>query len=101
MDNPSHTRNHQHRHNLHLGRRTPNALKPKMTDLLFLAFGAVTIGAAILAIEARDLVYGAAALGIAFLGVAGLFFLLVAAYVGRLPDSGSIRAGVALVRLPG
>jgi len=38
-----------------------------MTDLLFLAFAAVTIGAAILAIEARDLVYGAAALGIAFL----------------------------------
>src|SRR5205807_9015807 len=82
MDNPSYTRNNQHRYNLHFGRRTPDALNPKMTDLLFLAFAAVTIGAAILAIEARDLAYGAAALGIAFLGVAGLFFLLDAAYVG-------------------
>src|SRR3989441_6349314 len=85
MDNPSYTRNHQHRHNLHSGRRTPDALNPKMTDLLFLAFAAVTIGAAILAIEARDLVYGAAALGIAFLGVAGLFFLLDAAFLWLVP----------------
>src|SRR5207244_10900489 len=85
------------KHNLHLGRTTPNALKPKMTDLLVLAFGAVTIGAAILAIEARDLVYGAAALGIAFLGVAGLFFLLVAAYVGWFQIAVYIGAVVVLI----
>ncbi|TMI14882.1 NADH-quinone oxidoreductase subunit J [Candidatus Bathyarchaeota archaeon] len=97
MDNPSHTRNHQHRHNLHSGRRTPNALNPKMTDLLFLAFAAVAIGAAILAIEARDLVYGAAALGIAFLGVAGLFFLLDAAYVGWFQIAVYIGAVVVLI----
>src|SRR3989441_10625417 len=83
----------QHRLNLPSGRRIPNALNPKMTDLLFLAFAAVTIGAAILAIEARDLVYGAAALGIAFLGVAGLFFLLDAAYVGWFQIAGVISAG--------
>src|SRR5207302_3799387 len=64
LDNSPHARDSQHRHNLPLGRRTPDILIPKkMTDLLFLAFAAVTIGAAILAIEARDLVYGAAALG--------------------------------------
>src|SRR5438132_1143333 len=68
-----------------------------MTDLLFLAFAAVTIGAAILAIEARDLVYGAAALGIAFLGVAGLFFLLDAAYVGWFQIAVYIGAVVVLI----
>ena len=68
-----------------------------MTDLLFLAFAAVTIGAGILAIEARDLVYGAAALGIAFLGVAGLFFLLDAAYVGWFQIAVYIGAVVVLI----
>ena len=68
-----------------------------MTDLLFLAFAAATIGAAILAIEARDLVYGAAALGIAFLGVAGLFFLLDAAYVGWFQIAVYIGAVVVLI----
>src|SRR3989475_5823067 len=87
----------QHRHNLPSGRRIPNVLNPKMTDLLFLAFAAVTIGAAILAIEARDLVYGAAALGIAFLGVAGLFFLLDAAYVGWFQIAVYIGAVVVLI----
>jgi len=53
-----------------------------MTDLTFLALATVTVASAILALEARDLVYGAAALGITFLGMAGLFFLLDASYVG-------------------
>src|SRR5215472_5286929 len=68
-----------------------------MTDLLFLAFAAVTIGAAMLAIEARDLVYGAAALGIAFLGIAGLFFLLDASYVGVFQIAVYIGAIVVLI----
>src|SRR2546428_10216366 len=97
MDNPSYTCNHQHRHNLPFGRRTPDARHAKMADPLFLAFAAVTIGAAILAIEARDLVYGAAALGIAFLGVAGLFFLLDAAYVGWFQIAVYIGAVVVLI----
>src|SRR2546427_10625374 len=67
-----------------------------MTDLLFLAFAAVTIGAAILAIEARDLVYGAAALGIAFLGVAGMFFFFVAAFVGVCQYRGLFGAAAGL-----
>src|SRR5213083_3478879 len=87
----------QHRHNLPSGRRIPNALNPKMTDLLFLAFAAITIGAAILMIEARDLVYGAAALGIAFLGMAGLFFLLDASYVGAFQIAVYIGAVVVLI----
>src|SRR6267143_3616527 len=97
LDHSSHPCDSQHRHNLPSGRRTPNALNPKMTDLLFLTFAAVTIGGATLAIEARDLVYGAAALGIAFLGVAGLFFLLDAAYVGWFQIAVYIGAVVVLI----
>lgn len=68
-----------------------------MTDLVFLSFAAVTVGGAILAIEAKDLVYGAVALGVAFLGVAGLFFLLDAAYVGWFQIAVYIGAVVVLI----
>src|SRR2546426_2084777 len=90
----------QHRHNLPSGRRIPNVLNPKMTDLLFLAFAAVTIGAAILAIEARDLVYGAAALGIAFLGVAGPFFFFLRSFVGWVSLAAPFSAGGGFVIFP-
>ena len=68
-----------------------------MTDLVFLALAAVTIAGALLALEARDLVYGAAALGITFLGMAGLFFLLDAAYVGAFQIAVYIGAVVVLI----
>ena len=68
-----------------------------MTDLLFLSLATVTIAASILALEARDLVYGAAALGIAFLGIAGLFFLLDASYVGVFQIAVYIGAVVVLI----
>jgi len=68
-----------------------------MTDLAFLALATVTVASSILALEARDLVYGAAALGIAFLGMAGLFFLLDAAYVGAFQIAVYIGAVVVLI----
>ena len=68
-----------------------------MVDLLFLSMATITIGASILALEARDLVYGAAALGIAFLGIAGLFFLLDASYVGVFQIAVYIGAVVVLI----
>jgi len=68
-----------------------------MTDLAFLAFAFVTVIAAILAIEARDLVYGAVALGVSFLGVAGLFILLDASYVAAFQISVYIGAVVVLI----
>jgi len=68
-----------------------------MTDLAFLAFAFVTIIAAILAIEARDLVYGAVSLGVSFLGVAGLFILLDASYVAAFQISVYIGAVVVLI----
>src|SRR6266446_9175309 len=68
-----------------------------MTDLTFLALATVTIASAILALEARDLVYGAAALGITFLGMAGLFFLLDASYVATFQIAVYIGAVVVLI----
>ena len=68
-----------------------------MTDLSFLALATVTVASAILALEARDLVYGAAALGISFLGIAGLFFLLDASYTGVFQIAVYIGAVVVLI----
>jgi NADH-quinone oxidoreductase subunit J len=68
-----------------------------MTDLTFFALATVTIASAILALEARDLVYGAAALGITFLGMAGLFFLLDASYVATFQIAVYIGAVVVLI----
>src|SRR5690242_11681409 len=68
-----------------------------MTDLTFIVLATVTVAASILALEAKDLVYGAAALGIAFLGMAGLFFLLDASYVGAFQIAVYIGAVVVLI----
>jgi NADH:ubiquinone oxidoreductase subunit 6 (subunit J) len=68
-----------------------------VTDLVFLCLATVTVAASILALEARDLVYGAASLGIAFLGMAGLFFYLDAAYIGAFQIAVYIGAVVVLI----
>jgi NADH-quinone oxidoreductase subunit J len=52
-----------------------------MADLTFIAMAVVTLGGAIVALEADEIVYGAVALAGSFLGVAALFFLLNAPYV--------------------
>ena len=44
-----------------------------MADALFIAVAVLTIGAAIVALESRELVYGAIALAISMLGIAGFF----------------------------
>ena len=64
---------------------------------MFLGLATLTIASSILALEAKDLVYGAAALGIAFLGIAGLFFLLDASYVGAFQIAVYIGAVVVLI----
>jgi NADH-quinone oxidoreductase subunit J len=52
-----------------------------MADLIFFALMVVTIGGAIVALEADEIVYGAIALAGSLFGVAALFFLLDAPYV--------------------
>jgi NADH:ubiquinone oxidoreductase subunit 6 (subunit J) len=68
-----------------------------MVDLAFLALATITLASAVLALEAKDLVYGAAALGITFLGLSGLFFLLDAAYAGVFQIAVYIGAVVVLI----
>src|ERR671930_716151 len=52
-----------------------------MADPVFIAVAVLTVGAAIIALEARELIYGAVALAISMLGVAGFFLLLDAPFV--------------------
>ena len=52
-----------------------------MADLVFLAMMAVTVGGAIVALEAREIVYGAVGLAGSLFGIAAFFFLLDAPYV--------------------
>jgi NADH:ubiquinone oxidoreductase subunit 6 (subunit J) len=52
-----------------------------MADFVFIAMMVVTVGGAIIALEADEIVYGAVALAGSFFGVATLFFLLNAPYV--------------------
>ncbi len=52
-----------------------------MADLVFLAMMLVTVGGAVVAMEADEIVYGAIGLAGSLFGVATLFFLLNAPYV--------------------
>jgi NADH:ubiquinone oxidoreductase subunit 6 (subunit J) len=51
------------------------------TDGVFLGMMVVTIGGAVAALEAREIVYGAVGLAASFAGVASLFFLLDSPFV--------------------
>ena len=50
-------------------------------DVAFVVISALTIGSAVIALEARQVVYGAIALAFSFLGIAGLFIVLDATFV--------------------
>jgi NADH:ubiquinone oxidoreductase subunit 6 (subunit J) len=52
-----------------------------MADPIFIAVAVLTVGTAIIALEARELIYGAIALAISMLGIAGFFLLLDAPFV--------------------
>ncbi len=52
-----------------------------MVDFVFLGMMAVTVGGALVALEAEEIVYGAIGLAGSLFGVASLFFLLDAPYV--------------------
>ena len=52
-----------------------------MTDVVFITVSLLTVAFAILALEARELVYGAVALALSFLGAAALFILLDSIFI--------------------
>jgi NADH:ubiquinone oxidoreductase subunit 6 (subunit J) len=64
---------------------------------VFVILAAVTIVAAILALQAKELVYGAIALAISFIGVAGFFLSLDAPYLAMLQIAVYVGAVVVLI----
>lgn len=68
-----------------------------MPEPIFVALAVLTIASAILALEARELVYGAIALGMSFIGVAALFILLSAPYLAMFQVAVYIGAVVVLI----
>jgi len=68
-----------------------------MADALFIAVAALTIGSAIVALESRELVYGAIALAISMLGIAGFFLLLDAPFVAMFQITVYVGAVAVLV----
>ncbi len=68
-----------------------------MADPAFIAVSVVTIGAAIIALEFRELIYGAIALAISLLGVAMFFVMLDATFVAMFQVAVYVGAVVVLI----
>ncbi|MGZ5471809.1 MAG: NADH-quinone oxidoreductase subunit J family protein, partial [Nitrososphaeraceae archaeon] len=52
-----------------------------MADAAFIGLAVLTVGSAIFALESREIIYGAIALAISMLGIAGFFILLDSPFV--------------------
>jgi NADH:ubiquinone oxidoreductase subunit 6 (subunit J) len=68
-----------------------------MADPAFIATAILTIGAAIVALESRELIYGGIALAISMLGVAGFFLLLDSPFVAMFQITVYVGAVAVLV----
>jgi NADH-quinone oxidoreductase subunit J len=68
-----------------------------MADAAFYGIATLTIGSAIVALESRELVYGAIALAISMLGIAGFFLLLDAPFVAMFQITVYVGAVAVLV----
>src|ERR671926_217526 len=68
-----------------------------MVDPIFIALSVLTVGTAIFALEARELIYGAIALAISMLGIAGFFLLLDAPFVAMFQIAVYVGAVAVLV----
>ena len=68
-----------------------------MADPIFIAIAVMTIGSAIVALESRELVYGAIALAISMLGVAGFFLILDSPFVAMFQITVYVGAVAVLV----
>ena len=68
-----------------------------MADPIFIAVAVLTVGAAIIALEARELIYGAVALAISMLGIAGFFLLLDAPFVAMFQIAVYVGAVAVLI----
>lgn len=68
-----------------------------MPDALFIGIVIMTVGSAIVALESRELVYGAIALAISMLGIAGFFLLLDSPFVAMFQITVYVGAVAVLV----
>jgi NADH-quinone oxidoreductase subunit J len=66
-------------------------------DIAFVLLATVTILAAIIALQAKELIYGAISLAISFIGIAGFFILLDAPYLAMLQIAIYVGAVVVLI----
>jgi NADH:ubiquinone oxidoreductase subunit 6 (subunit J) len=67
------------------------------SDISFVVLTAVAIIGAIMALQAKELIYGAIALAISFIGIAGFFALLDAPYLAMLQIAVYVGAVVVLI----
>jgi len=68
-----------------------------MVDPAFIAVSVITIGSAVVALEFREIIYGAIALAISLLGIAMYFVLLEATFVAMFQIAVYVGAVVVLV----
>jgi NADH:ubiquinone oxidoreductase subunit 6 (subunit J) len=68
-----------------------------MADPVFIAVAVLTVGTAIISLEARELIYGAISLAISMLGIAGFFLLLDAPFVAMFQIAVYVGAVAVLI----
>jgi NADH:ubiquinone oxidoreductase subunit 6 (subunit J) len=68
-----------------------------MADAAFIGLSILTVGSAIFALESREIIYGAIALAISMLGIAGFFILLDAHFVAMFQIAVYVGAVAVLV----
>jgi NADH-quinone oxidoreductase subunit J len=68
-----------------------------LSDLVFVLLASITVITSILALQAKELIYGAIALGISFIGIAGFFVFLDAPYLAMLQIAVYVGAVVVLI----
>jgi NADH-quinone oxidoreductase subunit J len=66
-------------------------------DITFIVLTTITLLAAIMALQAKELIYGAIALGISLVGIAGFFVSLDAPYLAMLQIAVYVGAVVVLI----
>lgn len=66
-------------------------------DITFVVLTTITLLAAIMALQSKELIYGAISLAISFIGIAGFFVSLDAPYLGMLQIAVYVGAVVVLI----
>ena len=69
----------------------------RMVDPVFIGVAVLTVGSAIISLESRELIYGAIALAISMLGIAGFFLLLESPFVAMFQIAVYVGAVAVLV----